>query len=179
MLLAIFAGALTWSLLEYLIHRFAGHGRRARRNPFGVEHTAHHSRGDYFAPAWKKIGAALGFFAAALPLAVLLGGWRLGGAFTAGLVGFYLVYELQHRLLHVWQGVGPYARWARRHHFHHHFHDPRTNHGVTSPLWDLAFGTWRRPGRIEVPPKLAMRWLRAPAGQVHPHLATDYALRAR
>lgn len=181
MILAVLAGVLSWSLLEYLIHRFAGHHRTfAKKNPFGIEHTAHHSRGDYFAPWWKKAIVVLGFTGLVLPLAVLAAGWSLGVAYTAGLIGFYLIYEVLHRLLHVWQGVGPYARWARRHHFHHHFHDPRSNHGVTSPLWDVVFGTLQRAGRIDVPPKLAMRWLRDPAtGSVHRHLAGDYALRGR
>ncbi len=181
MLIAAIAGVMTWSLLEYLIHRFAGHSRGfAKKNPFGVEHTAHHSRGDYFAPWWKKGLFTLAFVAVVLPVASALGGVAIGVAYTAGLVGFYLVYEVLHRLLHVWEGVGPYARWARRHHFHHHFHDPRMNHGVTSPLWDIVFGTWRRPARIDVPVKLAMRWLRDPAtGEVYAHLREDYALRGR
>lgn len=177
MILAIALGILSWSLLEYLIHRFAGHGRAAKRNPFGVEHTAHHSRGDYFAPWWKKVIASALFVVLTLPLATLVAGLELGLAYVAGLVGFYLAYEVLHRLLHVWQGIGSYGRWARRHHFFHHFHDPRTNHGVTSPLWDLVFRTYRRPGRIEVPTKLAMRWLRDASGAVHPRLARDYGLR--
>ena len=179
MIVAVLVGVLSWSLLEYLIHRFAGHGRHARTNPFGVEHTAHHSRGDYFAPWWKKAISAVLFVALTLPLAALAAGLAHGAAYVAGLVGFYLVYEVIHRLLHVWEGVGPYARWARRHHFFHHFHDPGMNHGVTSPLWDIVFGTWRRPARIEVPPKLAMRWLRDPSGAVHAHLRGDYGLRGR
>jgi sterol desaturase/sphingolipid hydroxylase (fatty acid hydroxylase superfamily) len=181
MLVAFIAGVLTWSLLEYLIHRFAGHTRPlVKYTSFGREHTAHHSRGDYFAAWWKKVIVTLAFIALVLPLASLAADLPTALAYTGGLIGFYLTYEVLHRLLHVWQGIGPYARWARRHHFHHHFHDPRTNHGVTSPLWDIVFGTWRRAGRVEVPPKLAMRWLRDPAtGSVYPHLARDYALRTR
>lgn len=181
MLVAVLAGIFTWSLLEYLIHRFAGHARSlVKRTPFGREHTAHHSRGDYFAPWWKKLVSTVVFIALVLPLARLATSWPIALAYTGGLIGFYLTYEVLHRLLHVWQGVGPYARWARRHHFHHHFHDPQTNHGVTSPVWDIVFGTWRRPAQIQVPAKLAMRWLRDPTtGTVHAHLARDYALRTR
>jgi len=92
MLIAALSGALTWSLLEYLIHRFAGHDRRlARRTPFGIEHTAHHSRGDYFAPWWKKLIVLLLFVALVLPLAALGLGGALGAAYTVGLVGFYAV----------------------------------------------------------------------------------------
>ena len=97
---------------------------------------------------------------------------------VAGFAGFYLFYEVLHRLEHVWRGIGPYGRWARRHHFYHHFHNPRLNHGVTSPLWDLVFGTYARPGVIKVPEKLQMRWLVDPAsGSVWPSLQDQYELR--
>lgn len=179
MILAFALGVLTWSFLEYTIHRWLGHDRRfVRRTPFGVEHTAHHSRGNYFAAWWKKALAALLAIAIVAPLAVLIGGAGPGAMYTTGFVGFYLAYEVLHRLMHVWRGVGPYARWARRHHFFHHFHDPRLNHGVTSPIWDLAFGTYRRPERIAVPRKLAMRWLVDPATDaVRSDVSRDYQLR--
>jgi len=177
-LLPALLGALTWTFLEYVMHRFLGHDRRLlKRTPFGAEHTAHHSRGDYFAPAWKKaLFTVLVVGVIGGPAYLVAGG--AGLAFTAGLVGGYLAYEVLHRLLHVWQGVGPYARWARRHHFYHHFHDPKANHGVSSPLWDLLFGTYRKPARIVVPRRLAMRWLVAPgADRVRDGLERDWALR--
>lgn len=177
--LAALAGCFTWTLLEYVIHRWLGHDRRfVKKNPFGVEHTAHHSRGDYFAPAWKKGLVMLLFAAVAAPPAILAAGVGHGVAYVVGLVGFYAFYELLHRLLHVSRGVGAYGRWARRHHFFHHFHDPRRNHGVTSPLWDWVFGTYTRPDTIEVPERLAMRWLRDPAtGAVRADLADTWSLR--
>ena len=156
------AGVLTWTLLEYLIHRWMGHDRRFRRTPFGVEHIRHHIEGDYFAPTWKKLIVAALFFAILCPAAIRIAGVPLGVAYVAGLFSFYGVYEWQHRRDHTHPGLGPYGRWARRHHFHHHFVDGRTNHGVTTPLWDLAFGTYRKPGMIKVPPKLAMAWLLDP-----------------
>ncbi len=155
-LLAALAGVFLWTFLEYVIHRWLGHDRRlVKKTPFGHEHTAHHSRGDYFAPWWKKALAAVAATALVAPPAVLLAG-PAGWAFVAGFVGFYGAYELVHRLEHVWAGVGPYGRWARRHHFYHHFHDPSMNHGVTSPIWDLVFRTYVRPERIRVPEKLAL-----------------------
>ncbi len=41
----------------------------------------------------------------------------------------------------------------RRHHFHHHFVDGRANHGVTTPLWDFAFGTCQKPTTIKAQAK--------------------------
>lgn len=156
---AALLGVLSWTLLEYLIHRWMGHDRRYRKTPFGVEHTRHHIEGDYFAPTWKKIIIAAIVAALLCVPAVAVAGSAPGVAYVTGLIGFYGVYEVVHRLLHTHAGVGPYGRWARRHHFTHHFVDARVNHGVTSPIWDFVFRTYRRPGIIKVPPRLRMRWL--------------------
>lgn len=178
--LALLLGAVTWSFLEYCIHRWLGHDRRLRGNPFGQEHTRHHSQGDYFAPAHKKALAALLALVVVLPPSVLVAGPLVGGAYTAGLVGFYLYYEVLHRREHTHAGIGAYGRWARRHHFYHHFVDPSMNHGVTSPVWDLVFGTYRVPGVIPVPVKLKMQWLTHPeTGEVHEPYAAWYSLRGR
>jgi sterol desaturase/sphingolipid hydroxylase (fatty acid hydroxylase superfamily) len=161
-------GVLTWTLLEYLMHRWLGH--RFRRNPFGREHVRHHVEGNYFAPTWKKL-----IFAAAIATAL---GLLAGIAFAAGLIGAYAAYEVLHRLEHTHAGIGPYGRWARRHHFHHHFVDGRTNHGVTSPIWDFVFGTYQAPSTIRVPRKLCMPWLVDPAtGEIRAAYAHTYQLR--
>jgi len=174
---AALAGVFSWTFLEYVIHRWLGHDPRFRRNPFGVEHVRHHIEGNYFAPTWKKLlFAPVAALVLGVPAALLLGA-ALGGAYVAGLMGFYGAYEVLHRLEHVWAGLGPYGRWARRHHFTHHFVDARYNHGVTSPLWDLVFGTYKRADLITVPPKLAMQWLKDPeTGAVRAEHAGTYVM---
>ena len=110
--------------------------------------------------------------------AFALAGRALGGAYVLGLMGFYGAYEVLHRLEHVWAGIGPYARWARKHHFYHHFVDARMNHGVTSPIWDLVFGTYRKPDVITVPKKLCMAWLKDPeTGDIRAEHAGTFALK--
>lgn len=47
-------------------------------------------------------------------------------ALVALLVGAYVSYEVMHRRKHTHPGFGPYGRYTRRHHFYHHFVDPRT-----------------------------------------------------
>lgn len=154
------AGVTLWSFLEYVIHRWLGH--KHVKNPFGAEHVRHHARGNYFAPSWKKALVAIGVIALLIAPAIAALGRGPGVAFVLGFVGFYVTYEVVHRLEHVHPGLGPYGRWARRHHFTHHFVDARVNHGVTSPVWDLVFGTYRAPGVIVVPPKLRPHWLLDP-----------------
>ncbi|MBK9033828.1 MAG: sterol desaturase family protein [Myxococcales bacterium] len=169
-------GACSWTLLEYVIHRWLGHDRRFRGNPFGVEHVRHHAEGNYFAPTVKKLMVAVVVALGVGGPATLLAGAH-GAAAVGGLLVMYGAYEVLHRREHTHPGIGRYGRWARRHHFHHHFVDPRTNHGVTTPLWDLVFGTYRTPEVIPVPEKLCMRWLLDDAGSVRREHADRYTLR--
>jgi sterol desaturase/sphingolipid hydroxylase (fatty acid hydroxylase superfamily) len=175
---AALLGAFTWTFLEYVIHRWLGHVKGAKKNPFGMEHVRHHIEGDYFAPSWKK-GLVAALFTSILCVpAFALAGRAIGGAYVLGLMGFYGAYEVLHRLEHVWAGIGPYARWARKHHFYHHFVDARMNHGVTSPIWDFVFGTYRKPGTITVPKKLCMAWLKDPeTGDIRAQHAGTFVLK--
>lgn len=175
--LAFAAGATTWLLAEYLIHRFVGHAPGAR-NDFSMEHRRHHAVGHYFAPARKKLLTVAPVVAAIGAGASLAVGPALGLAYTGGLAATYLLYEVLHRRLHTSPPRTAYGRWARRHHFHHHFEDPRSNHGVTTPLGDLFFATRARSARIRVPIRLAMPWLIDPqSGDVRAEHAADYELR--
>ena len=175
--LAALLGVLTWTFLEYVIHRWMGHDKRFHKTPFGREHVRHHIEGDYFAPTWKKAIAAGILLAIVAPIGILVAGVGPGLGYALGLIGCYVGYEVQHRRNHTHAGIGGYGRWARRHHFHHHFADPRSNHGVSTPLWDLVFGTYQRPAVITVPPRLAMAWLvDAGTGAVHVAYAGNYRL---
>jgi sterol desaturase/sphingolipid hydroxylase (fatty acid hydroxylase superfamily) len=176
-LAAALSGLLVWSFLEYGMHRFLGHDSRTRPNPFATEHVRHHIEGSYFAPSWKKALTAVVAVALLAWPATAIAGSTPGLAFVAGFVVAYLGYEVMHRREHTHPGSGAYSRWARRHHFHHHFGDPKSNLGVTSPIWDWAFGTVQQPGLIRVPRKLAMAWLVDPeTDEVRAEHAANYVL---
>ena len=54
------------------------------------------------------------------------------------------------------------------------------NHGVTTPVWDLVFGTYERvEGPVKVPRRLAMRWLVDEDGELLPGYEADWALVGR
>jgi hypothetical protein len=162
------AGWFAWTLGEYVLHRFGMHALRGR----GIasrEHLRHHATRDSVLESW--------------PLAwtgVLLTGTALGVALHpavgAGWVAGYGFYDLQHYRAHRRAPRTRYQRWLRRHHFHHHFGHPLANHGVTWPLWDLAFGTYERPGRVRVPRRMAMVWLVDADGGLRPEHDADYEL---
>ena len=174
--LAAVGGAATWSLAEYLLHRFAGHVPRGRIR-FSREHLAHHAEPTYFTPTARKAQTAAVVIAlVAAPVIAALG--LVAG--LSGLGGFlvaYVGYELTHRRIHTHRPLGPYGRMIRRHHLHHHFGAPRMNHGVTSPIWDLVFGTYQRPARVRVPVRHALPWMVDESGELRAAFAGDYELR--
>ena len=103
-----------------------------------------------------------------------------GLIFILGIVAAYLIYEWFHYSHHVHPGSTRYGRRMRRHHFHHHFVNPRSNHGVTSPFWDLIFRTYEAPSKIRVPVKLQMKWLSdSESGEVFPQHSKWYELKGR
>jgi len=173
--LAFALGAMGWTLAEYGLHRFVFHGASARRLGAG-EHRRHHAEVDYFAPWWQKALAALVATALVFPLASVAAGLSAGLAFTAGFILTYLAYEVLHRTAHTRPPRGRYGRWRRRNHFAHHFMDPRRAQGVTTPIWDLVFGTRLPVERVRVPRRLALPWLVDANGELRPAYAEDYEL---
>ncbi len=150
---SLLAGGLAWTLLEYVLHRWAGHAPKGRTK-LSREHLAHHAKTDYFSPA-------LGKLALAVPV-VSLAAWLGGLPFGAGLAAAWFGYEMVHRRVHTHGPLSAYSRWACRHHLHHHFASPNMNHGVSTPIWDWVFRTYERPAvRLRVPKVQATRlkWL--------------------
>jgi hypothetical protein len=187
--IAFAAGAMSWSLGEYCIHRFVGHGPKRKKNAswrdaltpsglaaeFNREHVAHHVQPTYFAPTERKAlaTAVAGCVAAAAATALL--GPRRGVSYAAGLLSMYVGYEVIHRRIHTHAPTGPYSRWARLNHWHHH-RAPRSNHGVTSPLWDLAFGTHEPVSKVKLTRGIAPAWLLDEEGEVREPFRGDYEL---
>jgi hypothetical protein len=101
-----------------------------------------------------------------------------GSFYAGGIFLGYIVYDLVHWSNHVHAPKTAYGRWARRHHFSHHFSDARFNHGVTTPIWDVVFRTYRAPGRIVVPKRLCMDWLLdSETGCIRHQFRNDFELR--
>ncbi|MEZ5179658.1 MAG: sterol desaturase family protein [Acidimicrobiales bacterium] len=176
------AGGFAWTLGEYVLHRFVMHELRGRGLP-SREHLLHHAdpEGNPGRPVLSWIGivvvGAVLFVAPGLAVAGALGAPRAAGlALWAGWLAGYGTYERIHTRCHTHPPRGAYGRWVRRHHFHHHYGHALANHGVTSPLWDLVFGTREVAERVRVPRRHAMRWLVDAAGSVRPEHRATYEL---
>lgn len=174
------AGVLSWTLAEYLLHRFLMHSLRGRGKA-SREHLRHHAGVEQAANTTAL--SWLGIFVVGLTV-FLPAGWVLSGpvggvAMAVGWIVGYSIYEYLHWAAHFRAPRTRYERWLRRHHFHHHFGAPLRNHGVTSPVWDVVFGTYESPGRIRVPRRMAMVWLVDADGAVLPMYADNYEVVGR
>jgi len=134
-----------WTLLEYLVHRFAFHrysvGRRL--------HLLHHDHPNDPDAERSSLSTRL----ITLPIGLLLVGTlgvEDGSAIFAGLLAGYLAFIVVHYAVHRWP-IEPNS-WLycakMRHLTHHRFEN--CNYGVTTIFWDIVFRTNARTsgGRI-------------------------------
>jgi len=138
------AGLLFWTLTEYVLHRFIFHyhpksswGQRIHWTFHGVHH-------DYPSDPLRLVMVP----SVSLPLAALfyllfrvLLGAPHAAPFTAAFLTGYLFYDITHYAVHHFPVKGAVFGTLREWHMRHHFQDPEKGFGVSSPLWDLVFGT--------------------------------------
>lgn len=135
----VLVGVMAWQFAEYLIHRLVFHHMAL----FQPIHNIHHT----MPKSWVGVassGTALGFAAAWIMTAMAIGPLQ-ANAVTAGLIIGYLAYCCIHfRFHHSDQKTfGRYVAFMARHHAAHH-RGVKGNYGVSSPLIDILFRTYRR-----------------------------------
>jgi Fatty acid hydroxylase len=143
---AAYAGGwLLWSLVEHVMHRFSFHHSptTTRQVAFGyVVHGVHHAFPED--PRRWMIPIAVSIPITALLLAFFYGVGGLAGlAVFGGFMHGYITYDTLHWAIHR-NVLGTRAgRFLRRHHMQHHYATPHRRFGVSTPLWDVFFGTLR------------------------------------
>lgn len=177
MIVATTLGFFGFSLVEYVHHRVGGHV--IRRGRLYTSHQAHHrdprEGGVSLATKLRQRAGtvAIGALALGAPLVAAFG--VDGVAATFGLWLGYLVSEAVHHAMHHRGPKNGIEAWLWRHHYAHHWIDPTCNHGFTSPIWDLVFGTYRAVREVSVPadqlptefPGVRARQKLAPARKYH------------
>jgi sterol desaturase/sphingolipid hydroxylase (fatty acid hydroxylase superfamily) len=137
-LAAAIAGAGSWTLVEYLLHRFVLH-----RMPLIADlHHAHHAapRAYLGTPTWASLLFLGGVFF--VPIWHL---FSLNVAFGAisGLITGWLWYGIVHHVIHHRRPrrLAIALREASHRHLLHHSPHVSGNFGVTTAVWDYLFGT--------------------------------------
>ncbi len=148
--LHLFGGLFLWTLLEYGLHRWIFHWEG--RGPNGklwsfMVHGYHHEfpedRMRLVAPPLMLI-----FFGTLLVsgLRLLFGpaGWP---QVFAGICVGYVAYDWTHYYTHHFHPRRGIGRWLKEYHLRHHFAGEEGRFGISTPFWDLVFGTYRGLGR--------------------------------
>jgi sterol desaturase/sphingolipid hydroxylase (fatty acid hydroxylase superfamily) len=149
-LTGFFLGIFLWTIAEYVMHRFVFHFRtrtkRQERISFlfhGVHHAQPQSKTRLVMPLPVSIPLALLFFGLFYLVFVLLMNSKIMMATTfSGFIAGYLLYDLTHYATHHFPMRKGYFKYIKRYHMQHHYKSPNARFGVTSPLWDRAFGTY-------------------------------------
>ena len=135
------AGLASWTLIEYLLHRFVLHGLQ----PFKRWHAEHHDRPTALICTPTVLSASLIVVLVFLPALLLGGVWR-ASALTLGVLVGYLTYAITHHATHHWRGrAGWMLQRKRLHALHHSAKGQPQCFGVSSALWDHMLGTPARP----------------------------------
>jgi sterol desaturase/sphingolipid hydroxylase (fatty acid hydroxylase superfamily) len=138
------AGLFTWTLCEYVLHRWVFHwmddtprGRRIHFLLHGVHHDFPNDKDRLVMPLGASLPLGAVFFGAFYALF----GMTVTEPLFAGMVIGYLVYDGTHYAVHHFKQTTRVGRFIKRHHMLHHHMDHDGGFGVSSPLWDVVFRT--------------------------------------
>jgi len=140
--LLAFVGLLSWTLAEYLLHRYVYH---AWSSFLSVGHALHHRNpNDLIGVPW--------YLTTIIVIAVFA---LLSILFRASIVGVvmgfnwlgYIFYCICHHGSHHWNTKRGWLNKMKRHHLAHHGH-PEFNWGFTTPWWDVVFRTYYDRGKV-------------------------------
>lgn len=139
----VFAGGvLSWTLFEYIMHRWVFHiiaeSPRAKRIVYtmhGVHHEYPRDKDRLFMPPVPSLILATIIFY----LTYLAMGWNALAFFPGFLFG-YILYGSMHYAIHAFAPPKFMKALWRNHHLHH-YKQPDKGFGVSSVLWDVIFGT--------------------------------------
>lgn len=154
-IIAFVIGMISYTLTEYVTHRFLFH-IKPPKNAFLLQllkrlHYNHHSIPDnlhlLFLPLWYTLpnitiaGAAAYFISSSIVIT---------NAFIAGVIIFLLLYEWKHYIAHrPIIPLSPWGRWMKKVHLWHHYKNENYWYGVTNPIYDLALGTFKDQTKVE------------------------------
>ena len=141
--LTFLIGIFLWTLLEYVMHRFAFHthpksdlGKRIHFLVHGVHHDYPRDGTRLVMPLIISVPLAIFFF---FFFRAVMGSYYL--TYFAGLLLGYVAYDSIHFATHHFPMKKGVAKWLKDYHLRHHYNDENSAFGVSNPLWDYVFGT--------------------------------------
>lgn len=145
--LFLLGGVLVFSLVEYAMHRFLYHSGKDYKDEenwqykvHGIHHDLPHEEDLLALPIPLALVIVFLFY---LLFASLVGEYVY--FFFPGFLSGYATYLLIHYKIHTSKPPQNKLKYLWKHHMTHHFSHDDKAYGVSSPLWDIVFGTM--PGK--------------------------------
>ncbi|WP_258103225.1 sterol desaturase family protein [Marinoscillum sp. MHG1-6] len=136
-------GLLTFTLVEYIMHRFVFHltPHTPKQEKFaytvhGVHHDYPKDKDRLAMPPPLSLLLAAGFF---FLFRLIMGDFVFG--FLPGFLMGYASYLWVHYMVHAFKPPKNFFKVLWVHHGIHHYKDENNAFGVSSPLWDYIFRT--------------------------------------
>jgi 4-hydroxysphinganine ceramide fatty acyl 2-hydroxylase len=136
-------GWLTFTLVEYLIHRYIFHFNATTEKELNIQYSIHGVHHEFprdkdrlVMPPVMSIVVAIIFFSI-FSLVTGIYVWLFFPGFASG----YSVYLLIHYSVHRFRPPANFLKYLWKHHSLHHYHSIEVAFGVSFPLWDHLFGT--------------------------------------
>jgi sterol desaturase/sphingolipid hydroxylase (fatty acid hydroxylase superfamily) len=136
-------GLISWSLTEYLLHRFVFHYHHNSKIGSRINYIIHGNHHEYprdkerlFMPPAPSIIIAssfFGFFYFCFELKSM--------SFFPGFIFGYLMYGTMHYAIHAGNPPFKWMKGLWRNHHLHHYAEANKGFGVSSTLWDHLLGT--------------------------------------
>lgn len=141
--LLFIVGLLAFSFVEYIMHRYLFHLHPKTEKQEKFAYTVHGVHHDYpkdkdrlAMPPPLSLVISFLFF---LLFRVLMGDLVYG--FLPGFLMGYALYLWVHYMVHAFKPPKNFFKVLWIHHGIHHYKDQDNAFGVSSPIWDLVFGT--------------------------------------
>ncbi len=148
------SGFITWTLMEYLVHRFLYHTETNSKAFLKIQfsgHGIHHQHPKD--PERLAMPPLPGIVLASVFFGIF---WLIMKtpsvfAFFPGFMLGYLCYITMHYYQHVVKSP-KYKPWKKlwAHHKAHHYSNPYVAYGVSTRLWDWLFNTMPKKGAKEI-----------------------------
>jgi len=139
-------GLFFWTFSEYILHRFVFHyqpsskwGQYLHFLLHGIHHAYPNDSTRLVMPPSVSIPLAVLFY---YLFVMVLGASAAGPFFAAFIVG-YLSYDMIHYATHHFAMKGRVGLFLKKHHMRHHYQNDERFYGVSTPIWDVVFGTMK------------------------------------
>ncbi|KAJ1729333.1 fatty acid alpha-hydroxylase [Coemansia biformis] len=147
MLVGFIFGLVSWTLVEYSIHRFVFHydenlpeGTLAQVAHFLLHGVHHYLPMDPLRLVMPPVlSTFLGLIILGLMCCIFTPG--MVHAVISGLATGYVLYDECHYWLHHGMSPSKYLCKLKTYHLRHHYKDFKAGYGITSDFWDNVFGT--------------------------------------